>query len=308
MLKELARKYALQNAILHDGKADKGSVIGKVIAAKPDLKSDIKEVMKVVESVVADVNTLSLEQQKKALKAEAPELLEKRGERKIELPNLPNIEEEVVMRFAPGPSGPLHIGHSRAAILNDEFVKRYQGKLFIRLEDTNPVNIAPEAYDSILEFLDWLCVKYHDVVIQSNRFEIYYKHAKALLENGNAYICKCDVEDWRKAKSEMTPCPHRDLGIKSQLEMWDKMFGGAYDEHEVSFVVKTDLEHPNPAVRDFVGLRIVKAPHPRTGDKYLIYPLYNFSVAIDDHLMGMTHVLRGKDHLNNTYRQAFIFD
>jgi len=86
------------------------------------------------------------------------------------------------------------------------------------------------------------------------------------------------------------------------------MLSGQYEEHEASFVIKTDLNHPNPAVRDFVGLRIVKKSHPKTGDKYLVYPLYNFSVAIDDHLMGMTHVLRGKDHLNNTYRQEFIFD
>ncbi|MEE9151835.1 MAG: glutamate--tRNA ligase, partial [Thermoplasmata archaeon] len=119
--------------------------------------------------------------------------------------------------------------------------------------------------------------------------------------------CTCDVEDWRSAKLEMKPCPHRDLEVETQLEMWDKMLKGAFEEHEASFVVKTDLGHPNPAVRDFVGFRIVKKPHPRTGDRYLVYPLYNFSVAVDDHLMGMTHVLRGKDHLNNTYRQEFIF-
>jgi glutamyl-tRNA synthetase len=86
------------------------------------------------------------------------------------------------------------------------------------------------------------------------------------------------------------------------------MLGGKYEEQKASYIVKTDLNHPNPAVRDFVGFRIVKTPHPKTGDKYLVYPLYNFSVAIDDHLMGMTHVLRGKDHLNNTYRQEYVFD
>lgn len=302
------RKYALQNAILHDGKADEGSVIGKVISVQPELKSEIKEVMSVVKSVVAEVNTLTLEEQKKILEEKAPELLEKKVGKKVELPNLPNVEKEVVMRFAPGPSGPLHIGHTRAAILNDEYVKKYGGKYIIRLEDTNPLNIDPEAYESIIEDLKWLGVEYHEVLEQSSRFEIYYEHAKKLLENGKAYICKCDVEEWRKAKQEKMPCPHRGLESQEQLEMWDKMLNGEYEEHEASFVVKTDLNHPNPALRDFVGLRIVKKPHPKTGDKYLIYPLYNFSVAIDDHLMGMTHVLRGKDHLNNTYRQEFIFD
>jgi glutamyl-tRNA synthetase len=307
MLEELVRKFALQNAILHDGKADSNAVIGKVLAAKPELKSEIKEVMEVIKSVVLEVNELSLEEQRKQLESEAPELLEKKAVKKAGLPDLPNVEGEVVMRFAPGPSGPLHIGHTRAAVLNDEYVRRYGGKYHIRLEDTNPAKIDPDAYDSIQEDLKWLGIDYHVVTLQSDRFEIYYDLAKKLIELGKAYICTCNVEDWRKDKLNQMPCSHRDLDAKVQLEMWDKMLGGSFDEHEASYVVKTDLLHPNPAVRDFVGFRIVKTPHPKTGSKYLVYPLYNFSVAIDDHLMGMTHVLRGKDHLNNTHRQEYVF-
>lgn len=303
----MVRKYALQNAILHDGKADSKSVVGKVIAVEPELKSQIKEVMKVIKSVVSEVNKLSLEEQRKKLKSEAPELLEKKTAKKAGLPDLPNVEGEVVMRFAPGPSGPLHIGHTRAAVLNDEYVRRYGGKYHIRLEDTNPAKIDAEAYDSILEDLKWLGMDYHAVTIQSDRFEIYYDLAKKLIEMGNAYICTCAVEDWRSAKSNQKACTHRELNVEAQLEMWDKMLGGSFEEHEASYVVKTDLSHPNPAVRDFVGFRIVKTPHPRTANKYFVYPLYNFSVAIDDHLMGMTHVLRGKDHLNNTHRQEYVF-
>jgi glutamyl-tRNA synthetase len=86
------------------------------------------------------------------------------------------------------------------------------------------------------------------------------------------------------------------------------MLDGRYSPGEASMVVKTDLTHPNPAVRDFVAFRIVEAPHPRTGDRYRIYPMYNFSVVVDDHLMGMTHVLRGKDHLNNTVRQRYAYE
>lgn len=308
MIEELARKYALHNAILHDGKADGGSVLGKVIAEKPELKSKIKEVMGVIKTIVTEVNGLTLDEQKKLLEKEAPELLERKAEKRTELPDLPGVEKEVVMRFAPGPSGPLHIGHTRAAVLNDEYVKVHGGKYWIRLEDTNPSKIDPEAYDTIIEDLKWLGVHYHEVVIQSDRFEIYLEHAKKLLEMGKAYICSCDVEDWRNAKLKKTACPHRNADVGNQLEIWDKMLGGEFEEHEASFVVKTNLEHPNPAVRDFVGLRIVSTPHPRTGNKYCVYPLYNFSVAIDDHLMGMTHVLRGKDHLNNTYRQEFVYD
>ncbi len=330
MIEKLARKYALQNAILHEGNADSGSVLGKVIAAKPELKSEIKEVMEAIKAIVAEVNALTLDEQKKLLEKEAPELLKKKtlakrftvgtivakkvhdkgkGSDRVQVwRELPNVENEVCMRFAPGPSGPLHLGHTRAAILNDMFVKHYGGLYYIRIEDTNPAKIDPDAYDSIIEDLKWLGVKYHKIEIQSDRFDIYYEHAKMLLEAGKAYICRCDVEDWRSAKLKMKACPHRDMGTEAMLEMWDKMLEGGFEEHEASFVVKTDLEHPNPAVRDFVGFRIVMTPHPKTGDKYLVYPLYNFSVAVDDHLMGMTHVLRGKDHLNNTHRQKFVFD
>ncbi|UCE73438.1 MAG: glutamate--tRNA ligase, partial [Methanomassiliicoccales archaeon] len=307
MLEELVRKFALQNAILHEGRADEKAVIGKVIGEKPELKSEIKEVMKVIKTVVADVNKLTFDEQRKLLESEAPELLEKKSAKKIELTDLPDVGQEVIMRFAPGPSGPLHIGHSRAAVLNDEYVRRYGGRFLIRLEDTNPAKIDPGAYDSIIEDLKWLDVDFHEVIMQSDRFDIYYDLAKKLIDMGKAYICTCDAEKWRSAKLKMKACPHRDLEVEMQHEMWDKMLGGAFEEHEASFVIKTDLTHPNPAVRDFVGFRIVKKPHPKTGDKYLVYPLYNFSVAIDDHLMGMTHVLRGKDHLNNTYRQEYIF-
>jgi glutamyl-tRNA synthetase len=309
MQEELIRKYTLQNALLYEGKANEKAVLGKIIASNPDLKKDIKEIMPRIKEVVNEVNKLDLDQQKAELEILAPELLEKEDKkREAALIDLEGVKDSVVMRFAPGPSGPLHIGHTRAAILNDEYVKRYGGKLIIRLEDTNPENIDPEAYDSIPEDLIWLRVAFHELAFQSDRFEIYYEHARRLLEIKKAYVCKCDVEKWRDLKLKKTPCPHRELPLEEQLEAWEEMLGGKYNEGEISFVVKTDLEHPNPAVRDFVGMRILEAPHPKTGEKYRVYPLYNFSVALDDHLMEMTHVLRGKDHLNNTLRQKYIYE
>lgn len=309
MHEELIRKYALQNAILYEGKAEKKAVIGKIIAAEPELKNRIKEIIPLIDSIVTEVNKLNIEEQRSLLQSIAPELLQKEERKKeARLHDLDNVKGNVVMRFAPGPSGPLHIGHTRAAILNDEYVKLYGGKLIIRLEDTNPKNIDPEAYDSIPEDLIWLGTVYHELAFQSDRFPIYFEHARVLLERKKAYVCTCDVEQWREKKLKKAPCPHRELPPEEQLSAWEDMLGGKYEEGEVSFVVKTDLNHSNPAIRDFVGMRIIEAPHPRTGNKYLVYPLYNFSVAIDDHLMEMTHVLRGKDHLNNTIRQEYIFE
>lgn len=309
VFEESIRKHALKNAIEYNGTAEKGAVMGRVMAEHGELRGRAKEIIPLVERIIKEVNELGKERQEALLFDMAPDMLVKeKKEKSGGLEDLPDVNGEVLMRLAPGPSGPLHLGHTRMAILNDEYVKRYGGKLFNRLEDTNPVKILPEAYDMIREDLDWLGVKCHGEVFQSDRFEIYYEHAKALLEMGKAYICDCDVEDWRKLKSENRACPHRELPPGEHLEKWDLMLANRYEAGDVSYIVRTDLDHPNPAVRDFVGFRIVEESHPRTGNKYSVYPLMNFSVAVDDHLLGLTHVLRGKDHLNNTYRQMYIFD
>jgi len=306
---ELVRKYCLKNAIEYEGKANPKAVLGKVIGENPDLRKDVPAIMAKVQAFVKDINALSLEQQKQELEGLAPELLEKKKQvKEAVLPELPDAEGGVVMRFAPSPSGPLHIGHTRAAILNDEYVRRYGGKMYLRLEDTNPNNIDMAAYDLIPQDLEWLGAEVSDIIIQSDRMQHYYDTGKALLKGEHAYICTCDVEDWRKLKESGKPCPHRSQPANEALDLWERMHSGHFQEGQASMVVKTDLNDPNPALRDFVGFRIVDAVHPRVGDKYSVYPLYNLSVAVDDHLLGMTHILRGKDHLNNTFRQKYVYN
>lgn len=307
---DVIRKYALQNAVFFKGKANPKSVVGKVLGEIPELRPKSAEIIPLVNSIVEEVNAMGLEAQTKALsEMDSSLLVKEKKERKYELPELKNVNGEVVMRIAPGPSGPLHIGHTRASVLNDEYVKRYGGKLILRFEDTNPEKLDPDAYHTIPEDLDWLGVKIHQSFIQSDRFEIYYDHTKKLLEGGHAYVCTCNADHWRELKEKSIACPCRDLPVNTQMERYEKFMSGGYADGEAVVVVKTDLHHPNPAVRDFVALRLVsRASHPRTGDKYIAYPMMNLSVAVDDHLMGMTHVIRGKDHLNNTDRQAYIFD
>jgi glutamyl-tRNA synthetase len=308
-LEELAVKYALRNAIKHDGQPDEGSILNNLLGNHPEFREDIDKSRVAVTSAAARVQRLSLGDQLKILKTDDPEYfagLEEKEVRVRVLSDLEGYEKGVVMRLAPNPSGPLHLGHTRMAILNDEYVKRYGGKLIVRMEDTNPPTILPEAYDLILKDLDWLGVEYHEVINQSTRFPIYYEYAEKLLKGGNAYMCRCDPDDWRATKEVSKACPHRDM--EPDVDGWEKMLAGEFKPGEISLIIKTDLNHPNPAVRDFVALRLVEEPHPLTGDEFCVYPLYNFSVAIDDHLMGMTHVLRGKDHLNNTLRQEYVYE
>ena len=188
-------------------------------------------------------------------------------------------------------------------------MKRYNGTYIDRLEDTNPEKIDPDAYKMIPEDLEWLGVKIHKTVIQSDRFELYYQVARDLIQMGKGYVCTCEADSWRKMKEGSKACPHHGHTVEENMELFDKMLSHHFGEEQAVMVVKTDLMHPNPAIRDFVGLRIVDSvPHPRTGDRYCVYPAMNFSVAVDDHDLGLTHVIRGKDHLNNTLRQEYIFD
>lgn len=309
-LETTARKFALQNALEYGGKASPGPVIGRIMNEMPEFKAKAREVSEVARAAIAEVNAMDIASQKAELEKLAPEMLVKKKKEEFvrELPPLENAENGVVMRLAPNPSGPLHIGHTRMAILNDEYVKRYGGKLIVRMEDTNPPTIYPDGYRMICEDLDYLEVKYHEVVNQSSRFEIYYEYAEKLLAAGHAYMCSCESEAWRKLKDESRRCPHHDTEPGVNVDLWKRFLAGGFQAHEISMVVKTDINHPNPAVRDFVAMRMVEEPHPLTGNKYSVYPLYNFSVAIDDYLMGMTHVLRGKDHLNNTIRQVYVYE
>ncbi|MDR3074910.1 MAG: glutamate--tRNA ligase [Candidatus Methanoplasma sp.] len=306
----LIRKYALQNAVFFKGTANPKAVVGKVLGENPEYRSRAGEITPLIESIVSEVNKMQPDAQIRALgDIDSSLLAREKKERVYELPELRDaVNGKVVMRIAPGPSGPLHIGHTRVSILNDEYVRRYNGKLIARYEDTNPEKIDPDAYSMIPEDLDWLGVKIHENVIQSERFEIYYDHVRRLIEMGHAYVCTCDADDWRKMKEDKNECPCRNLPVSIQMERYDRLIGGEYGEGEAVAVVKTDIAHPNPAVRDFVAFRTVDHPHPRTGDRYRAYPMMNLSVAIDDHLMGVTHVIRGKDHLNNTLRQEYIFD
>lgn len=308
--KELLFLCALQNAVKHGGVPQAGAVIGMVMGAHPELRNKAKEVSALAKEAIADVAALSPEERVTTLQSRAPEMfaaLSEKHEHKKVLPDLEKAEKGVVMRFAPNPSGPLHIGHARAAALNDAYVKQYGGKYILRIEDTDPKRVDPDAYEMVVEDLKWLGLGITETVTQSDRHSIYYDLCKQLIERGGAYVCTCDNEHFKELKQNKTACPCRDQPVEKNLEMWQKMLDHGYKEGEVSVRIKTDLNNPDPAMRDFPAFRILDAPpHPKV--KAHVYPLMNFSVVADDHLLGVTHVIRGKDHIANTRRQRYIYD
>ena len=306
-LEEIIYKHALLNAAKHKGSANPGAVMGSIMANEPELRSKAKEIGPMSGKIVAKVNALSPEEQAAEMEKLGVEIEDKKPKAKeVGLQELPGTHENIVLRFAPNPSGPLHIGHSRAAVPNAEYVKRHDGKLILRIEDTDPKRVYEPAYEMIPEDLEWLGITPDEVIYQSDRFEIYYDYARQLIEKGAAYMCTCDGATFKELKDNCNPCPCRDNSVEENLELWDKF--SEMDAGDAVLRVKTDINHKNPAIRDWVAMRLVDEEHPRLGTKYRIYPMMNFSVAVDDHLLGLTHVLRGKDHLANTEKQKYLYD
>lgn len=305
-LEEIVYKHALLNAAKHKGSANPGAVMGSIMANEPELRSRAKEIGPLAGKIVAQVNSLSPEEQASEMEKYDVEVQEKKKVKEVGLQELPGTHENIVLRFAPNPSGPLHIGHTRAAVPNAEYVKRHNGKLILRIEDTDPKRVYVDAYEMIPQDLEWLGIHPDEIVYQSDRFDIYYDYARQLIEKGAAYMCTCDGAAFKQLKDNCKPCPCRDNSVEENLELWDKF--DTMEAGEAVLRVKTDINHKNPAIRDWVAMRLVDETHPRLGNKYRIYPMMNFSVAVDDHLMGMTHVLRGKDHLANSEKQKYLYD
>ncbi|HKW43921.1 MAG TPA: glutamate--tRNA ligase family protein, partial [Thermoplasmata archaeon] len=311
---EAARKYALQNAVLHGGKADPKAVLGRMLAEDPSLRRRAREAAAEIERVVADVNLLGVETQRAELAAIAPELLEtsKADAGPKELPPLSGaVDGRAVFRLAPYPSGPLHIGNARAFILNDAYAKRYHGKLLLVFDDTigsEDKPILPEAYDQVREGLDWAGVEYHEVLYKSDRIPLHYEWAEKILATGEAYVCECDAETLRRNREAMHACVHRIQDVDETIAMWKAMLAGEYREGEAVVRLKTDMAHPNPAFRDRVLFRIADREHPRVGDRYRVWPMLEFSWAVDDALLAITHVLRGKDLVMEDMMETRIWD
>lgn len=309
-VKEVILKHALANAVQFGGKADLGAVLGKVLAEEPGLKSDIDSAKKEAMEVIKEVNSWSAEKQKKELEKTGYEKPEK--EQRVGLPPLPNARGKVVMRIAPFPSGPLHIGNAKPFILNDEYVKTYGGKLLLVMDDTIGTEekmIVPEAYKLIPEGLKWLGIKFDKKIIyRSDRLKLYYGHAEKMIKMDKAYVCECGFGELRKNRMESRECRHRSKSIEENIADWKKMIKGKFKEGEAVLRIKTDLAHPNPAFRDRVLLRISNRPHPRTKKKYKVWPLLDFAAAVDDHLLGITHVLRGKDLMIESEMERYIWD
>lgn len=311
-LRESLRRHAIANAMKFGGMANPKAVAGKAISEEPSLKAQAAEVFRLAAEVTAEVNSMGPERQKALFDSMGLAVTrEKAKQEERMLPPLPNAEryERVRVRFAPNPDSVIHLGNTRAALLSDEYAKIYKGAFILRFEDTSPSikPPVPEAYEVIRQDLRWLEVSWDEEYIQSNRLPIYYEYAEKVLSSGGAYICHCPSEAFRSLVVKREACPCRDLPPEEQLRRWNDMLNGKTRMGGAVMRVKTDLAHPNPAIRDWPAMRIDTKAHPLQGKKYRVWPLYNFASGIDDHLMGITHIFRGKEHEVNMHRQIYLY-
>jgi len=308
----IIKKYALQNAVKYNKTPQAGAVMGKVMA-QPELRSMAKEITILVNEVLEEIDLMTPEAREEELKKLAPELIAELKEKKEPEKGLPPLELNgpLVMRFAPNPNGPPTLGSARGIVVNSEYTKKYKGKLIIRFDDTDPATKRPmlEAYRWYLEDCEWLGAKPDEIVIASDRIEKYYEVGEQLIRLGGAYICFCEQEAFKALKDAKKACPHRDENPQNNIDSWKKMIAGDYKEQEAVLRIKTDIAHKDPAIRDWVAFRIIKTPHPRPeiNDKYSVWPLLDFEGAVEDHLLGTTLIIRGKDLIDSETRQRYVY-
>ncbi|HHW60176.1 MAG: glutamine--tRNA ligase/YqeY domain fusion protein [Bacteroidales bacterium] len=203
--------------------------------------------------------------------------------------------ETVKTRFPPEPNGYLHIGHAKSICLNFGIAKKYNGTCNLRFDDTNPSKENKEYIDSIKEDVKWLGFQWDKECYASDYFEQLYEWAILLIKKGKAYVCDCPQELISKNRTKPTepgiPCKHRDRSIDENLLLFNKMKTGEYSAGSRVLRAKIDMNSPNMHMRDPIMYRIMYENHPRTGDKWCIYPTYDWAHGQSDSIEKITHSL-----------------
>ncbi len=305
-LENKARAYALKNALVYKGKAQTGAVISALFNEGLK-KEEVKKYVQNISKIVNEINKLSLEEQEQEFSSLKKEISVRKVREGLE--ELPGAKKgKVIMRFAPSASGGFHIGHAITLGLIYVYVKKYGGKLYVRIEDTNPENVYKPAYKMIKEESKWLTENKAKILIQSERMNLYYGYAEKLIKKNAAYVCTCSGDKFREYSNEKKNCPCRKLSVKENLERWKKMLDKkGYKEGEAVLRFKSGMKDKNPAMRDFPLARINLTEHPLQKKKYRIWPLMNLAVTVDDIELKMTHIIRGKDHRDNAEKQKRIY-
>ena len=211
---------------------------------------------------------------------------------------------EVVTRFPPEPNGYLHIGHAKSILLNYGLAKEYGGTFHFRFDDTNPTKEKTEYVQSIIDDIKWLGADYGDkIYFASNYFDAMYEAAIKLIKKGKAYVCDLSADEIREYRGTLKEpgknSPYRDRSVEENLKLFEGMKNGEYPDGSKVLRAKIDMASPNINMRDPIIYRVARMTHHNTGDKWCIYPMYDFAHPIEDAIEGVTHsicTLEFEDH------------
>ena len=214
------------------------------------------------------------------------------------------VYDHVHTRFPPEPNGFLHIGHAKSILLNYGLAQEYNGKFNLRFDDTNPTKERSEFMDSIIADVNWLGADYEDRLFHaSDYFDEMYENAVKLIKKGKAYVSTLSAEEMREYRGTLTEPgkndPDRDRSIEENLKLFEDMKEGKVEDGAMTLRAKIDMSSPNINMRDPIIYRVAHMTHARTGDKWCIYPMYDFAHPIEDAIEGITHsicTLEFEDH------------
>ncbi|MEF9939452.1 MAG: glutamine--tRNA ligase/YqeY domain fusion protein [Clostridium sp.] len=225
-------------------------------------------------------------------------------EREIEKDLAEGVYDHVQTRFPPEPNGYLHIGHAKSIILNSGLAKEYNGKFNLRFDDTNPTKEKTEYVDSIIADVKWLGADFEDrLFFASDYFQQMYERAVLLIKKGKAFVCDLTADQIREYRGDFTTpgveSPYRGRCVEENLRLFENMKNGVYGDGEKVLRAKIDMASPNINMRDPVIYRVARMTHHNTGDKWCIYPMYDFAHPIEDAIEHITHsicTLEFEDH------------
>ena len=305
----IIKETVLRNAVQHGGKARSDNVISKVIAQRPKLRNQMKILIPQITQAVDELNRLSLAQQEELLaqtSTDESEVRKKNGKVRV-LPELPEAQMgRVVTRFPPEPNGYPHIGHAKAAIIDEEYARLYNGKFILRFDDTNPLNEKIEYYEAIKDGLDWLGVMPNIIKNTSDDIELLCDYGKKLVMTGGGYICSCSQTRIRELRAKGIACECRSASTESE-ERLQTFFDGSLEPNTAIIRFKGNIADTNTAMRDPTLFRIIDGQHPKLGKSNRVWPTYDFAAPIEDSLDGVTHALRTKEYeLRNALYYAIL--
>jgi glutamyl-tRNA synthetase len=223
--------------------------------------------------------------------------------------DLPGAEMgKVCTRFPPEPSGYLHIGHAKAALLNQYFAQKYNGRLIIRFDDTNPSKEKDEFVDSILQDLETLGVKGDVITYTSDYFPQLMEMCEKLIKEGKAYVDDTEREQMQLERKALIESKCRNQTVEENLKLWQEMVAGTARGVQCCVRGKLDMSNANASLRDPVYYRCNPTPHHRVGSKYKVYPTYDFACPFVDSIEGVTHALRSSEYHDRNDQYYRVLD